>query len=63
VARTPLGRVDGKVPAKPAEGEAATSVVKRSELSRALRLTERQFDRADEVKPLPERPWERSTEP
>jgi hypothetical protein len=63
VARTPLGRVVGKVPAKPAEGEAATAVVKRSELCRAVRRTERQIDRTGEVKSLPQRPGERSSEP
>jgi hypothetical protein len=63
VARTPLGRVVGKVPAKPAEGEAATTVVKRSELSRAVRRTERQIDRTGEVKSLPQRQGERSSEP
>jgi len=51
------------VPAKPAEGGAAATVVKRSELSRAVRLTERQIDRTGEVKSLPQRPGERSSEP
>lgn len=51
------------MPAKSAEREATIADAKRSELSRAVRRTERQIDRTGEVKSLPQRQGERSSDP
>jgi hypothetical protein len=52
-------RADRTTPAKPATRAATIAAAKCPALMRAVCLTERQFDGAGEVKPLPQRPWAR----